>query len=117
MAGDTSLVAGQPLAYWDQPFGRRSFWAWKRQGEGGFRRLDYRPADPQKPVRAGVGSEKTRSPRHGGSAATETRPCSRCGRPVPRPKRGPWGRYCSPACRGRAYRAQRAGIPGGIDVR
>lgn len=34
--------------------------------------------------------------------------CGRCGRVVPRPKRGPRGTWCSGACRVAAYRARRA---------
>ena len=34
----------------------------------------------------------------------EERDCEECGKPVTRPRRGPSGLYCSPACKQRAYR-------------
>jgi N6-adenosine-specific RNA methylase IME4 len=54
------------------------------------------------------GNESGENPSQGVLKTRHDRPlCSRCFQPVPKPKRGPDGKFCSPACRTAAWRDRR----------
>lgn len=57
------------------------------------------------------GNQSSENPSQGVLETRHNRPlCERCFQPVPKPKRGPDGRYCSAACKTAAWRARRAAV-------